>query len=287
MYSTILLVAGGLLCCCSGQPSAPALAPFPTDVNGAFFSGVFSDHAVLQRAPQKSAVYGVVIGAKPTTKVVVKIAGSDSYTLNADVTFRHSGYAWWKANLKAHSAGGNYSVNVACSDCIAPSNSSTITDVTFGDIWFCSGQSNMELPMNHDSSRNMTYDAVLAGRYSSIRLFEMGKNEQPDASNNNSNHDFYIVPPAQLDDWNPDLQDGVISGWQHPTAGRYADALCRIGGGPAPKDPHTPCPDCCSRSVCSRFLLFSLFSLLFFSLFFFLFLSFLSSSFFSRIFILS
>jgi hypothetical protein len=36
----------------------------------------------------------------------------------------------------------------------------------------------MELPMNHDTSRNSTYDAVGVGRYKNIRLFEMGQNNQ-------------------------------------------------------------------------------------------------------------
>ena len=44
------------------------------------------------------------------------------------------------------------------------------------------GQSNMELPMLHEHSRNSSYDAVLAGAYDHIRLFEMGKNKLRDGS---------------------------------------------------------------------------------------------------------
>lgn len=46
--------------------------------------------------------------------------------------------------------------------------------------WFCSGQSNMWLPMNMDTSRNVTYDAVLRGKYKNIRMFSMPHNNQPD-----------------------------------------------------------------------------------------------------------
>jgi hypothetical protein len=133
------------LCYCCGQPGTPTLPDFPTDVSGTFFSGVFSDHAILQRSPQTSAVYGVVIGAKPATKVTVKVSGDETYSVGAAVQFSTKQmpgggvYAWWNASLKAHVAGGNYSINAACSDCISPTNSSTISDVTFGDIWFCSG----------------------------------------------------------------------------------------------------------------------------------------------------
>ena len=44
----------------------------------------------------------------------------------------------------------------------------------------CAGQSNMWLPMHFDTSRNATYDAVLAGKYQNIRM-----------------HTFPMVPPAQ------------------------------------------------------------------------------------------
>ena len=40
----------------------------------------------------------------------------------------------------------------------------------------------MELPMLHEHSRNSSYDAVLAGAYDHIRLFEMGKNKLRDDS---------------------------------------------------------------------------------------------------------
>ena len=53
---------------------------------------------------------------------------------------------------------------VSCASC-ANTTADTLADVTFGDVWFCSGQSNMWLPMNMDTSRNVTYDAILAGKY--------------------------------------------------------------------------------------------------------------------------
>ena len=50
---------------------------FPNTTAGTFFSGAFSDHAVLQRGPAKAAVYGVVIGATPGTTVQVTVASTD------------------------------------------------------------------------------------------------------------------------------------------------------------------------------------------------------------------
>ena len=72
----------------------------------------------------------------------------------------------------------------------------------------------MELPMLHDHSRNRTYDAVLAGRYGNIRMFEMGKNKLHDGSFAGSGNDHYVVPAAAQQPGQPaSLTDGQTSGW--------------------------------------------------------------------------
>ena len=49
------------------------------------------------------------------------------------------GYVRWKAELPVQKAGGNYTLT-ASSPQLASNSSATIVDVTFGDVWFCSGQ---------------------------------------------------------------------------------------------------------------------------------------------------
>ena len=123
-----------------------SLAKFPTNAKGVFFSGAFTDHVVLQR-DEKAAVYGVVVGAAASATVSVEMTGSTDAgeplgragPIAATVdpsTIAKFGYARWKAELPVQKAGGNYTI-VASSP---GTNSSTITDVTFGDVWFCSGQ---------------------------------------------------------------------------------------------------------------------------------------------------
>lgn len=51
------------------------------------------------------------------------------------------------------------------------STTATITNVTFGDVWYCSGQSNMELPLLHTFHRNQSVKDILAGKYSNIRVY--------------------------------------------------------------------------------------------------------------------
>ena len=97
--------------------------------------------------------------------------------------------------------------------------------------------------MLHDHYRNTTMDGVIAGKYKTIRLLEMGKNKLRDDADAATGHDKYVVPPAQDQ---TALRDGELSAWVEPRVGAYANLSCRVGHGPVPKDPHTPCPDCCS-----------------------------------------
>ncbi|TGE25868.1 sialate O-acetylesterase [Hymenobacter aquaticus] len=89
-----------------------------------------SDGMILQRdAPV--AVWG---WASPGEKVTVTLAGKTaSATTSAD--------GKWRASLPPLKAGGPYEMTVA------GANRITLKDVLIGDVWVCSGQSNMETPM--------------------------------------------------------------------------------------------------------------------------------------------
>ena len=45
----------------------------------------------------------------------------------------------------------------------------TLAHATFGDMWYCTGQSNMWLPVQHTFSRNESVTAIAKGKYSNIR----------------------------------------------------------------------------------------------------------------------
>ena len=136
--------------------------------------------AAMQRGPAQAAVYGVVLGANSNTRVSVMVADATKptarYTVDAAVEVTtistQSGiYARWKALLPpSRGPGGNFTIQASCTACAAPKNHSVLHDITFGDVWFCSGQSNMWLPMHMDTSRNVTYDRILQGKYRNIRM---------------------------------------------------------------------------------------------------------------------
>lgn len=78
----------------------------------------------------------------------IKIWGWASSNEKVKLTFKEKTYKTqadpygnWKIMLPAQNAGGPYEMTFEAS------NEIKIQDVLFGDIWICSGQSNMELPM--------------------------------------------------------------------------------------------------------------------------------------------
>lgn len=92
---------------------------------------VFSDHMVLQR-DRSNPVWG---RAEPGETVTVTIAGQ-SHTANANAAGE------WRTELDPLPAGGPYSLTIS-----GMSAQQEFTDVLVGEVWICSGQSNMFWPL--------------------------------------------------------------------------------------------------------------------------------------------
>jgi sialate O-acetylesterase len=93
----------------------------------------FQDHAVLQR-DRPLVVWGT---AAPGDRVTVIFNGTQA-TVTADAS------ANWTATLPSQPAGGPYTLEVRT----ASGGATTLSDLLVGDVWLCSGQSNMELAMS-------------------------------------------------------------------------------------------------------------------------------------------
>ncbi|MCF7802948.1 MAG: sialate O-acetylesterase [Candidatus Marinimicrobia bacterium] len=82
-----------------------------------------------------------------------------TYTTNADSEGR------WQITLPKMRAGGPYTME------ISGDNRLKIRDILIGDIWVCSGQSNMELNMQRVSP--LYEDEIATAKYPEIRYFEV------------------------------------------------------------------------------------------------------------------
>lgn len=92
---------------------------------------LFSDNMVLQQQ-QSVSVWGT---DHPRTNITV----TGSWGKNAKATTDDKGH--WKLKLQTPAAGGPYNV------VIKGSKEVTLKNVLIGEVWLCSGQSNMEMPV--------------------------------------------------------------------------------------------------------------------------------------------
>ncbi|MXV16712.1 sialate O-acetylesterase [Hufsiella ginkgonis] len=113
---------------------------------------LFSNGMVLQR-DIKLNVWG---WANPGEKVTVRFNKNKASTIT-------SPEGKWKVILPATAAGGPFSMIVS------GSNTIRIDDVWMGDVWFCSGQSNMVTPMERVKEKYP--DEIANANYPQIRNF--------------------------------------------------------------------------------------------------------------------
>lgn len=142
-HAGCLLLAVALIC-------APGNAA--AQDGGGLLGSIFQNHAVFQRDVPVS-IWGE---ARAGDTVVIEMAGA-SATATADDMGR------WSAELPAMRAGGPHVLLVTTSS----GASSTAEDILIGDVFLCSGQSNMVLPVSR--TLNAPFEAMRAND-SGIRM---------------------------------------------------------------------------------------------------------------------
>ena len=98
--------------------------------------------------------------ADPDEKVTLTLDGQSAQS-TADKLGK------WSLYLPAHAAGGPFTIDVK------GSNDLKIEDVMIGDVWFASGQSNMEMPLSGWPGASLlnSDDEIKAADFPDIRLF--------------------------------------------------------------------------------------------------------------------
>jgi sialate O-acetylesterase len=124
---------------------------------------VFSSHMVLQQ-DKPLVVWG---WAEPNEKVTVALA-SGSQQVQANERGE------WKATLPAMKASGPFTLTVSGSTKVQ------FEDVMIGEVWLCSGQSNMEMGIG--VSQDATNE-IAAADYPGIRLLKVTKSWKPEPQN--------------------------------------------------------------------------------------------------------
>jgi len=121
-------------------------------------ASIFTDHMVLQQQ-SKVAIWG---WAKASTKVKIKTSwNKQNYSVTADNDGK------WKVKVATPIAGGPYQIEFSDGEKLV------LTDILIGEVWFCSGQSNMEMPMKGFKSQPVigSNERILKSGNKNIRLY--------------------------------------------------------------------------------------------------------------------
>ncbi|MBT4482910.1 MAG: sialate O-acetylesterase, partial [Candidatus Latescibacteria bacterium] len=118
-------------------------------------SALISDNMVLQRG-MNARIWG---WADPGERVTVELSNSRKSTAAGN-------NGSWSVELDPMKAGGPYKMSVT------GNNSIVIENVLVGDIWVCSGQSNMEWHVKYSDNAEKE---IADGNYPMIRLFRVKK----------------------------------------------------------------------------------------------------------------
>ena len=121
---------------------------------------------VLQRAPQKAVVWGFGDPGKLTT---LRMIDQTYTTMSHSELANEHGEHIWSVTLDPVSDEGPFDIHVSQPLPNGTLINITLHDVLFGDVWICSGQSNMQLTVG--MIYNATEEIVNAGNYPKIRVF--------------------------------------------------------------------------------------------------------------------
>lgn len=146
---------------------------------------VIGSHMVLQR-DRWVPIWG---WADANEDIVVTVIGADG-PVNTEKA-RAADDGTWKVKIRPRPAGGPYTITVQ------GRNTITLENVLFGEVWVCSGQSNMQWPVfaSDDAERE-----VAEADYPDMRLFrvEMVTAEEPKRDTNGS---WQVCTPETIPDF--------------------------------------------------------------------------------------
>ncbi|QZE15580.1 sialate O-acetylesterase [Halosquirtibacter laminarini] len=123
-------------------------------------ASLIQDHMVLQRESE------VLLWGWDTPGQKIKV--TTSWSKDLQTITNNEGK--WKIILRTPKAGGPYKLH------IKGSSSHDITDILMGDVWVCSGQSNMYMPIKGYRCQPVegSNDMILSANNDNIRFFKVG-----------------------------------------------------------------------------------------------------------------
>ena len=146
---------------------------------------IFSDHMVLQQQTEAS------IWGKATPNKNVRLVTSWN---NQSYTAPTNSNGDWTIKIKTPAAGGPYSIS------ISDGKELVLKDILIGEVWICSGQSNMEMPLA-GWGKVLNYENEIASAdFPNIRLLHIQRatSTKPETGIKTVSNGWQVCSPATI-----------------------------------------------------------------------------------------
>ncbi|WP_114793273.1 sialate O-acetylesterase [Niabella yanshanensis] len=145
----------------------------------------FSDNMVLQQQASP-AIWGWT--DKKNTVTVTTSWNNKKYTVQPDSKGK------WKVAVATPKAGGPYEITISDGQIVK------IKNILIGEVWICSGQSNMEMPLKGFSNQpiNHSNDIVFNSTNDQIRLYNIPRSTQAAPRDTSKNFSWKISNPEDV-----------------------------------------------------------------------------------------
>lgn len=148
-------------------------------------ASIFTDHMVLQQKAEV-AVWG---WAKKASMVSLTPSwDKKKYSVKADAEGK------WKLKIATPKAGGPYEMTISDGAAL------TLKDILIGEVWFCGGQSNMEMPMKGFKGQPVlgSNEAILKSANPQIRIYTVPRSSVTERQDNSKPSDWKLAAPESV-----------------------------------------------------------------------------------------
>ncbi|WP_183559046.1 sialate O-acetylesterase [Mucilaginibacter sp. SP1R1] len=145
-------------------------------------ASLFTNNMVLQQQSQPP-IWGWDKAGAPVT--ITTSWNKKSYKVKADINGK------WLAKVATPAYGGPYTVTISGDSTIK------LTNVLIGEVWLCTGQSNMEIPMKGYKSQPISgsTDAILKSSNSNIHIYNVPRSSVTIPQENSKPSEWYVASP--------------------------------------------------------------------------------------------
>ncbi|RZK38976.1 MAG: sialate O-acetylesterase [Pedobacter sp.] len=146
---------------------------------------IFTDHMVLQQKTD-AAIWGWAKSG--STVQVITSWNKKTYAVKADAAGK------WKVKVNTPAAGGPYEISFSDGEVLK------LKDILIGEVWFCGGQSNMEMPMKGYRSQPIlgSNEVILKSNNPNIRLYTVPRWSITERQENSKPSDWKVAGPETV-----------------------------------------------------------------------------------------